>query len=299
VKFQRWRIDGPKAWTTLEKLLADISPQSLSAINFILDTANLNARTKDPGFDVRKSLIANLGNDLISYEKAARGPGQAELSSPPSIVLLGSPNPEQFVAALKNVLIFMTAQAAAPAEREFLGRKILSVPLPALPLPVAESKPGPPRTLHYAASAGYVALSTDASLLEEFVRSSESQAKGLRETAGLIEASQKVTGPGTTLFGFENLSDTMRAKFEELKREGANSTNSPSVNPLAAAIVGTPEKSVQDWMDFSLLPPFESVSKYFHFSVYGASATVDGLTFKYFRPVPPALKTVQPSGSSR
>jgi hypothetical protein len=43
-------------------------------------------------------------------------------------------------------------------------------------------------------------------------------------------------------------------------------------------------------MDFSLLPDFDSLAKYFYFTVYGGSANVDGLSFKLFAPVPPGLK---------
>ena len=70
------------------------------------------------------------------------------------------------------VLVFVTAQAGAPAEREFLGRKIFSVPLPAMPFAAGSGAPNPnrPRTLHYTASGGYVAFSTDNAILEEFLR---------------------------------------------------------------------------------------------------------------------------------
>jgi hypothetical protein len=43
-------------------------------------------------------------------------------------------------------------------------------------------------------------------------------------------------------------------------------------------------------MDYSLLPDFSRVSKYFHYSVYGGSANVDGITFRYFYPTPPQLR---------
>jgi hypothetical protein len=43
-------------------------------------------------------------------------------------------------------------------------------------------------------------------------------------------------------------------------------------------------------MDFSQLPPFERVSKYFSFSVYAGSANVDGVTIKIFSPTPPGIK---------
>jgi len=49
-------------------------------------------------------------------------------------------------------------------------------------------------------------------------------------------------------------------------------------------------KSFRDWMDFSLLPDYDQVSKYFFFSVFGGSTTVDGISFKAFAPRPPLLK---------
>ena len=119
VKFRRWRLDGQKTWAALEKMLADISPQSLNGVNFILDTANTAAKEKDPSFDIRKNLIGNLGDDIITYEKPPRGNSLAELRSAPSIFLIGSPHPEELAAALKSVLVFMSQQAGTPAERSF------------------------------------------------------------------------------------------------------------------------------------------------------------------------------------
>src|SRR6266404_2771478 len=292
VKFQRWRVDGQKAWATLEKMLGDISPQWVSSLNFIIDTANAAAKDKDPSFDLRKSLIGNLGDDIISYEKAARGTKAEQLKSPPSLFLIGSPNPEQLAASLKGILMFMNQQGGPPSEREFLGRKIFSVPVPSLPMGLSGDSPKPsaPRTLSYAASSGYVVLSTDTSLLEEYLRSSESQAKTLRETPGLVDATQKVTGPGTALFGYENQTETMRAAFETLKKDSSSGTAGDLSNLPGALGVAGPGKLFKEWMDFPLLPTFDKVSKYFYFSVYGGSATVDGLTFKIFAPTPPGLK---------
>jgi hypothetical protein len=291
VKFRRWRLDGQKAWTALEKMLAEISPQSANTLNFILDTANTAAKDKDPSFDIRKNLIGNLGDDIITYEKAPRGNTQAQLQSPPSLFLLGSPHPEQLAAALKSVLVFMSQQAGAPAEREFLGRKIFSVTLPAIPLPMSgPPRPAGPRTLSYAASGGYVALSTDPSLLEEYLRSSESQAKTLRELPGLAEASQKVSEPGTGLLGYENRAETIRVAFEGWKNQPNSLTNAAS-NLLPGGVnMAGPEKNLKEWADVSLLPPFNKVARYFHFMVYGVSANVEGLTLKLFAPIPPALK---------
>jgi len=43
-------------------------------------------------------------------------------------------------------------------------------------------------------------------------------------------------------------------------------------------------------LDYSLLPDYEKVAKYFHYTVRAGSANVDGITFKFFSPTPPALK---------
>ncbi|MGO8925554.1 MAG: hypothetical protein ACLQU3_01330 [Limisphaerales bacterium] len=292
VDFFRWRLDGPKTWATIEKMLNDLSPQARSTVNWILDTANARAKLNDPGFDLKQTLLANLGDDIVTYEKAPRGNTPAELESPPYLFLLGSPNPERLAVALKRLFVIFP-QADAPAEREFLGRKIFSIPVPPLPFALSgPSQPRPSRLLSCAASGSYVAMSTDTALLEEYLRSSESRAKALREKPGLLEAAQKVGGMGTGLFGYENEVDTMRAAFEAVKNDPGASTNGigPSVFPGLPGIAG-PEKNLNDWMDFSLLPAFDKVAPYFYFDVYAASVNVDGLTLKVFSPVPPALRS--------
>jgi len=290
VKFQRWRLDGQKVWAALEKMLKDINPQWVTSLNMALDMANANVKEKDPGFDVRKSLIGNLGDDIITYQKVAK-PGGAP-NSGPSLFLLGSPKPEDLAAALKTVFTLFSPAAASPTEREFLGRKIFSMPAPSLPIPVmGAAKSSGSRTLNYSASAGYVAMSSDVSILEEFLRSSESQAKALRETPGLTDASPKVTSPGTGLFGYENQAETMRILFEALRKGSSSATNLGGLNPLTSALgIVSPDKNIRDWMDFSLLPPYERIAKYFYFTVYSGSSTVDGLTFKMFAPAPPGLR---------
>jgi hypothetical protein len=293
-KFQRWRLDGQKVWAAFEKILTDLSPQAGNTINMLLDMATASAKEKDPGFDVRKNLIGNLGDDMITYKKAPRGSSPEEILAAPSIFLLGSPNPDQLVAAMRSIFGMTSSASGAPSEREFLGRKIYSTAMPNLPMPgMAGNPPGKPRTLQYVATSGYVAMTTDASMIEEFLRSSDSQRKALRETPGLVEAAQKVTGPGTGLFGFENQAETMRATFEMLRKspESAMTNSTSPFNPFSGSMgIGNAEKGIKDLMDFSLLPPFDKIAKYFYISVYAASATSEGLSLKVFAPTPPAMK---------
>jgi hypothetical protein len=291
VKFMRWRADGPKAWATVEKMLSDISPQIVGGLNFLLDSAEAQAKEKEPKFDLRKFLIGNLGDDFISYEKAPRGSTPLELQNPPSLLLVGSPKPADLAAALKSLLVIFP-QGDTITEREFLGRKIFSVPMPTPPMGLpGPTRPSASAMLNVAASGGYVAISTDTAMLEEYLRSTDTQGKALRETVGLAEAAQKAGGMGTGWFGYENQAETMRATFDAWKRSGASSSASSAANPLASLVpMPTPLKTMQEWMDFSLLPPFEKVSKYFGFSVYAVSANGEGLSYKLFSPVPPALR---------
>ena len=197
VKFQRYRVDGKKAWETLQKVLNDVSPQAKAAVSFMIDTANSAAKEKDPDFDMNKNFFGNLGDDMIEAMKRRRiglTPDE-EMKSPPSLfpARFAEPGPGGF-----GVSIFVAAGEsarpfAAPKDtREFLGRKIYTgFPArfaPGAGAPGMEGSDDAPsaRSLNYAASSGYVAISTDASMIEEYLRSSDSQQKALRETPGLM-----------------------------------------------------------------------------------------------------------------
>ena len=124
VKFQRVRIDGQKAWATLRQMAADISPQGVGFVDYMLNTAETAAKEKDPNFDIKKNLFGNLGDDIVTYQKGSKGSTLAELNAAPSLFLLSSPNPEQLASALKSILV-ITGQQTTPTEREFLGHKDL------------------------------------------------------------------------------------------------------------------------------------------------------------------------------
>ena len=216
------------------------------------------------------------------------------MESPPSLLLIGSPNAEKLALALRGLLLIRWPEAMRPQEREFLGRKIFSFKIPGVPTS-GTARPTP-RDFSYAASGGYVAISTDVATLEEYLRSSEGPKKALRETPGLVEAAQKVGGQSTGQFSYENETESMRIAFEAL-RKGVTTTGTTTdslglgYNPVADSIpFAGPERTFRVWMDFSLLPAYEQVGKYFHFTVSASSANVDGITFKYFSPSPPQLK---------
>ena len=92
-------------------------------------------------------------------------------------------------------------------------------------LPCAH-RPSAPRSLYCAASGGYVALTTDVSMLEAYLRSADSKVKPLRETAGLADAAQHVGGAGNGLFTYQNQREVMRETFTALKN---SSKDNPAI----------------------------------------------------------------------
>jgi hypothetical protein len=75
----------------------------------------------------------------------------------------------------------------------------------------------------------------------------------------------------------------MRAAITLMKSQAADTTS--GVSSLSVM-----PKGFRDWMDFSLLPDYDAVAKYFYFSVYGGNVTADGIYLKVFGPRPPQLK---------
>jgi hypothetical protein len=279
--FSRHRLDGAKAIGAIEKMVEEFAP---STWNYILDNANEAMRIDDPDFDIRKNIFANLGDDMISFEKPPRGKSLAEMNSAPTLFLLSSPNPDKLAASLRGLFVILSSQGGSPASREFLGRKIYSFKLPSR---IA----GTTTALNYVASGGYVAFSTEDAILEEFLRSSgDGPAKPLRDVTGFADAVAKAGGASTGWLTYENQSESVRLLMELLARSAA-STNQNEFSGVLASMLpfAPPEKTVKEWLDFSLLPGFDKVAKYFGFSVSAGSTSVNGITFRYYMPTPPEL----------
>ncbi len=287
-KYSRVRLDGQKAWATLESILNEVSPQLGGLLQMSLAAAGKDI---DPGFDLKKSLIGNLGDDVVSYEKAPRADAPVGgNANPPSLTLIASPNPEQFVLGIKAFTGLMPPPSGgAPVkEREFLGRKIYSFPLPPQPSPKGGMRE---RTYSFAATKGYAALSEDEAILEEFLRNTESTTKPLSETAGLNEAAQKIGGLATGFFGYENYTATIRQTLERLRSDPKALDKMLDIPLVGGRIPLNPGTGdLKDYLDFALLPPFERIAKYFTFTVYAAAFAADGLNFRLFYPAPPETK---------
>ena len=275
VKFSRYRLDLQKTWNNLEKLLRDVYPPAAGAMDLIFKNAG---KDKDPNYDLRKELIGNLGDDLVSYQKAPKSSSPADLGAPPSIIFVASPGAEQLLQAVRTLAGMM-----APVEfkeREFLGRKIYTGGAP--------NQPG--QGMNLAANAGYVAISTSPELVEEFIRTSDNPRKSLREMTSLNEDADKVGGMQTGLFGYDNETESLRAAWDFMRKNSDDVASVLTSQLGSNQIPGVNSAKVREWVDFSLLPPFDTISKYLTYSVYSGAFNQSGFTFKFFFPDPPGLK---------
>ena len=80
---------------------------------------------------------------------------------------------------------------------------------------------------------------------------------------------------GNGLFGYQNQSEAARALLAALKNDPA--AGAVAFNSLSGLPINAPGASFRDLANFSLLPDYEAISKYFYFTVYGGSSTAEGL----------------------
>jgi hypothetical protein len=275
VKVSRFRLDGKQTWAELQKMVAAISPQYVTYLNSAIDMVNTLAQAKDPSFDLRTALFGNLGDDLIIYGKSPAGDSLAEMLNAPALYLVAVANPDQVINAVKNLVGLSAPQDSAPAPRDFLGHKIYSLAQRSQSQP--DGTPAAPSYVYLSASGGYLAISKNSGILEEFLRSADGKLKPLNATAGLAELASHVGGTGGGLFTYENQRESMRTSFKFLKGAGGSAT------------LRLFPPTFRDWADFALLPDYDAVAKYFYRSVAGGNANADGLTLKIFTPRPPQL----------
>ena len=271
VAFRRWRLDGKKTWENLESMVQQISPQAAGMLQLYLGTLG---KDKDPNFDFKKSFVSNLGDDLITFQKSPKEKSLAALQDAPSLTLVGSPDAAQLAEGLRAAGSLLPTVGDGNKERDFNGHRIYGVKMP------GKEGGDDGKLLEFSAGNGYLAISTDAAILEQFLRSGDSEGKSLKDNASLISAAEKVGGTGTGLFGFQDAKEGTRIWWEVLRQgDGLDEL-------MGVTSSGNSDKKVGSWVDFKLLPPFEDVSKYLGLSVFSGKWESSGFNLLGFWPTP-------------
>ena len=95
-----------------------------------------------------------------------------------------------------------------------------------------------------------------------------------------------VGGTDSGFFAYQNDRVMMLSMMDTLRANANQFEMIFSMIPME----GLDEVSLNDWLDFSLLPAGEKIAKYFDVTVYGAETVERGISLKIFSPRPPTLK---------
>ena len=272
--FSRSRFNPGKIWSTFEGILKELSPEAGQMVEF-LERA---MQVKDPQFKFKEGFVETFGNDIISFEMPSKGEKMEDLISRPSIYMVASKKPAVTLSAIRNLVSF--ASPDAPKEREFLGRTIYTYELLA-----ALAGPGAPDgkvpVIHMTTSAGYLVISADTELLEDFLRGpQEDDLRPLSAKPGLKNAASKVGGLKGGLFAYDDGKDIFRSAFRILRK------NPDIIKQVEEALPLRPGGDGVDlgWLDVKLLPEFKKVEKYFPYGVFGMASGKEGLSIKAYSP---------------
>jgi hypothetical protein len=231
------------------------------ALRMVIDNAG---KADDPKFDLRKELFANLGDDLVAYQMPPKGSSIEELVAQRSVILVGSPAPERLAKGVKALIEAVTLPGML-RERELHGKKIYAVS-------------GESGGVQFAAVSGYLVVSPDRTLLEEFLARGEAAPSPLRDREGLAAAAEKVGGLGTGLFVYQNAREQNRLAARLAKLADGEGLESPLQTALGDKFAPL--------FDAGLYPPFEQIEKHFGITVLSGEADADGLRLRVYTPVP-------------
>jgi hypothetical protein len=287
LSFQRVRLNLGDMWRELEGLVGEISPPATGLLELFLGGLG---KDRDPGFDFKESFFGNLGDDIVTIGLPPKSTELQDLATAPTITLLGSPNPDQLAEALVVATGLIPSGGNMLTERQFQGRKIYSLKIPGLAIPGAAGPGGNASQeagLHLAPIDDYLVITLDEEVLEGYLRGPSSSSRPLRSAAGLRQSAEALSEGKLTSFRYDNANELLKNLWE-LGRKNPEMLQSGF--GMAGAALGPQMGGLEELIDFSQLPPFDQVAKYFHYSVAGSSSDANYLNYRWFRPTPPKLK---------
>jgi hypothetical protein len=281
-RFQRLRVDLQGTWAALEGAVYSVLPTARSVVELMFQSVG---KDTDPDYDLRRELIGNLGDDVVLLDIRPVTNNLEALPTGPSLVLVGAKSPEKIASALKTLAALFPPPMNALRQRQVAGHTVYSVELPQEP---GDSGAAAPPVFSFGAWTNYLAMSGDLALLERFLQGSALTGNPLSAVAGLEEAATMVGGMTNGWFGYENDQAMAQSIIDTLRQESAAIEQMLALTPAGEDL----EKSggLRAWVDFTLLPPFAQISKYFHYSVYGLDWETEGFSYRMFSPTPPGLR---------
>lgn len=281
--FSRVRLNIGRLWENLEESVAELSPILGGMMN-----AMLRESEQGLGFNIRKDVFGNLGDDLIVIGFPPRSSRFEDLISAPTLTLLGSPNPKTLAQTLVKATGLIPSEENSLTKKEFQGKTIYSFTMPGLPF-MEIGQTGAEVGLHMAVDENYLLFSMDEQTLKNYLRSPSETHRPLRKMPGLKQAIAALGPEKLTSFRYDNPAKVF-GMFWELARKNPNFL----AEGIEASADFNIRKSPFGAELLSALPPFEQVAKYFHFSVSGGNSDAHSINYRLFMPTPPQLRQSPP-----
>jgi len=280
VRFERIRLDFNRAWRAFERVATGLFPELAGVLDLLFQAAGPGGERGD----LRDALLPVLGNDIVRYELAPRGAGLTALLAPPSMIRLQSTNPPQLALSLKALAVLLPPPFDRSSQETLSGREVYSIPLPRFSIFGSDSTPGNP--LKFTALDHAVVFTSDEPLLASLLAPVAPAPPALRDRPDLAVAALRVGGMSQGLFGYHDFARSLRSTFAVLRQD----PNAVQRWLGLSAIAPPPESSLGrliQTLDPRLLPPFEEVSRHFHFMVHAAGTEADRFYYRLFMPRPP------------
>ncbi len=276
--FSRWRIDLNQVWSDIEAMVGRISPLMTGMLQISLSQIG---KQTDPNFDFKRNFIGNLGDDLISYSQSPASGSLEDMATQPGLFLIGARDADQLASAVNTLL---TEFGLQPKSTKFLGRTVYDISTPGADFDSAATQ------VSFVANSGYLAVSTDRSIMESFLRSGSNNAgeRPLQANAMMKAAAAKVGGLRTGLFLFQNDKESVKSAYN-MFRENPEFIEMILSDTAVEMDLADGESNPADWIDISLLPPFSQIEKYFGITVMTGSVEPVGFRLKAYTPTPPGL----------
>lgn len=290
-------LNIPKLYTELGNILTRFSPQAAAWMYMPLPTSD---SPDQPGLKIKDDIIDHLGSQIIIAQSVNK-PFEQNRVPTETLFALAANNPKALEKSLALIHSKFIATNDPDAKRELLGHTIYLISMAALPFLAPQVQPmQQPDTTQAQQIPNLAFTFTDTHLIfgvestvEQTVRILASQQATEMTSQKWFNAAKAAIEP--SLVGLAALEDTAASSEffwwtvkQAAKKQRQDSTlstglSADSVSPFPHLIFS---QAGEDAFNFSLLPEFDTVRKYFGLSAFYGLSRADGFFFElnYLRP---------------
>ena len=282
-----------KAFDELVKILSSFSPQIAMMVHMPLAPPSAQG---EPPLTLKAGIIDHLGSQIIvaqSVDESAGGTGPA-IAQPDSLVALALSDRSALEKTLLSIHSNLIAPGKPDARRELLGHTIYLVELggmlggfgpaarPPMQAPLATGAPSMPKLAFTVTDTHLILAAEDA--VEQAIRTlSSGGGESVASTRWFTRAKSSIPS-AVGLAGLQDIAasgEFIWSALHKMKKPAQGGAMIPAgILPQGLSLTGS------DLFDFSLLPEFETVRKYFGLAASYGVARQDGFffEFKYLNP---------------